>query len=264
LGAARAGFIILESGGSALDAVVAAAAALEDDPLFNAGTGAVLNVEGVAELDAAVMDGATLKAGAVANVVDVANPVRLARAVMDRTRHVLIAGRGARLLADELGIPRCDPASLITPRARSRWERDRKLEAGGGTIGAVAIDRAGHVAAATSTGGTSNKRVGRIGDSPLVGAGTYADDRGGAASMTGHGEAIIRVVAAKFACDRLAGGSSADAAAAATVRELERVGGRGGVILVDRAGKLGFAFNTARMSRAWVSGSGSEGSGFSP
>jgi beta-aspartyl-peptidase (threonine type) len=261
--AARAAYAVLGRGGSALEAVVAAVVWLEDDPLFNAGTGAVLDAQGNAVLDAAVMEGFSRRAGAVANVTDLKNPVVLARAVMEKTRHVLIAGRGASELAAELGIPRCAPGALVTARQKERWQA-RERERGGGTVGAVAIDSAGHVAAATSTGGTAGKRVGRIGDSPQMGSGTYADDRSGAVSMTGDGEVIIRAVAAKFACDALAGGESAARAAQRTVGELAGLGGEGGIILVDRAGALGFAFNTARMSRAWVDRDGNEGAGFDP
>jgi beta-aspartyl-peptidase (threonine type) len=263
LAAARAGYAVLAEGGSALDAVIAAAAVLEDDPQFNAGTGASLNRAGEVELDAAVMDGRQRAAGAVAGVRDIQNPIRLARAVMERTPHVLIAGAGASQLADEVGIPRCAPASLVTPRARARWERAAAQPAPG-TIGAVAIDSQGHVAAATSTGGTSGKRSGRIGDSPLLGAGTYADDRAGAVSMTGTGEPIIRVVAAKLACDLLRAGATPATAAAQTLQELASVGGEGGLILVDARGRTAFAFNTPRMSRAWVDGGGAEGSGYDP
>ncbi|HEX4621450.1 MAG TPA: isoaspartyl peptidase/L-asparaginase family protein [Myxococcaceae bacterium] len=263
LTAARAAYAVLSQGGSALDAVVAAAVTLEDDPQFNAGTGASLNQEGAAELDASLMDGRTRGAGAVAGVRDVKNPIRLARAVMERTRHVLIAGEGASQLADEVGIPRCDPASLVTPRARARWERAaQKLEHG--TIGAVAIDAQGHLAAATSTGGTSQKHRGRIGDAPVIGAGTYADDRGGAVSMTGPGEPILRAVAAKLASDLLRAGASPQTAAAQTVSEVAGLGGECGVILVDSRGRTAFAFSTPRLSRAWIDGEGVEGSGYEP
>jgi beta-aspartyl-peptidase (threonine type) len=263
LAAARAAYAVLAQGGHALDAVVAAAVTLEDDPQFNAGTGASLNQEGAAELDASLMDGRTRAAGAVAGVRDVKNPIRVARAVMERTRHVLIAGAGASQLADEAGIPRCDPASLVTPRARARWERAaQKLEHG--TIGAVAIDAQGHLAAATSTGGTSQKHRGRIGDAPLIGAGTYADDRGGAVSMTGPGEPIIRAVAAKLASDLLRAGATPATAAAQTLVEVASLGGECGIILVDSRGSTAFAFSTPRMSRAWIDGAGAEGSGYEP
>jgi len=261
--AARAAYAVLDRGGTALEAVVAAVVWLEDDPLFNAGTGAVLDAEGNAVLDAAVMEGTSRRAGAVANVTDLKNPVLLARAVMEKTGHLLIAGRGASELAAELGIPRCAPGALVTPRQKARWSANER-ERGGGTVGAVAVDAQGHLAAATSTGGTAGKRVGRIGDSPLIGCGTYADDRSGAVSMTGEGEVIIRAVAAKGACDALAAGESASRAAQRVIAELAGLNGEGGIILVDRAGALDFAFNTARMSRAWVDGQGNEGAGFGP
>lgn len=258
LAAARAGYAVLQRGGSALDAVVAAAVVLEDDPLFNAGTGAVLNADGEVELDAAVMEGERLLAGAVAAVRTVKNPVLLAREVMARTEHVLLAGPGADAFAREAGFPEVAQETLITQRARARWQKalnERGAPAGGGTIGAVALDARGHVAAGTSTGGTVLKRVGRVGDSPLIGSGTYADDRGGAVSCTGHGEAMIRVVLAKH-------GREAMAAAEEALRTLDRVGGKGGLILVDPSGGLGFAFNTERMSRAWVHSDRGEGGGF--
>ena len=263
--AARIGHRVLAAGGTALEAVEAAVVALEDDPLFNAGTGACLTADGDIELDAALMNGADLSCGAVAALKSFANPVRIARLVLERSGHVLLVGDGAARFARTQGVLPCPPAKLVTPRALERWEREREgLARRNGTVGAVAIDAHGHVAAATSTGGTSGKLSGRVGDTPLVGCGTYADDRGGAASATGHGESIVRVVMAKFACDRMAAGVSARQAAEAAVRELRRVHGEGGIILVDRTGGLGLAFNTARMSRAWIAGDGSEGSAFEP
>lgn len=266
LAAARAGYAVLTRGGSALDAVEVAAVALEDDPLFNAGTGSALNADGEVEMDASIMEGAALDAGAVAAVRAVRNPIRLARLVMQRTPHVLFAGAGAERLARELGLPPCDPASLVTPRARAAWQRARTAlpPPSHGTIGAVALDRAGHLAAATSTGGTRMKRAGRVGDSPLIGAGTYADDLSGACSCTGHGEAIIKVVLAKRACDLLRSGLSPAEAAPRGVLELSRVRGDGGLILVDRAGRVGVAFNSARMSRASIDAAGRELTGFCP
>jgi beta-aspartyl-peptidase (threonine type) len=265
LAAARIGHAVLARGGSALEAVEAAVVALEDDPLFNAGTGSCLNAEGDIEMDAAVMDGRDLTCGAVAALKAFPNPVKIARLVRERTGHVLLAGEGAARFARAQGLVPCPPARLATPRALERWDREKEgMARKNGTVGAVALDAAGHVAAATSTGGTSGKLPGRVGDTPLVGCGTYADDRGGAASATGHGESIVRVVLAKFACDRMAAGLSARRAAEEAIRELERVRGEGGIILVDRQGGLGLAFNTARMSRAWIAGDGSEGSAFEP
>jgi len=266
LTAARLGHAILAAGGSALDAVEVACAALEDNPLFNAGTGACLNADGDVELDAAIMEGSSLRAGGVAAIRGVKNPIRLARLVMERSPHVLLAAHGAERFAREQGVPPHPPSLLVTERALERWrqERAKLLAPKPGTVGAVAIDAAGHVAAATSTGGTSGKLAGRIGDSPLPGCGLYADDAAGAASATGQGEAIIRVVLSKYVCDRMAAGDPADAAAAAGVLQLARVGGDGGIIAVDRDGRLGFAMNTPRMSRASIDASGRESKGFAP
>ena len=263
LRAARAGHALLKDGGSALDAVEAAVVALEDDPRFNAGIGSCLNAEGEIEMDASIMSGADLRVGAVALVRDVRNPVRLARAVMERTPHAFLAGDGARRLAVEVGLPLVAPGALVTARALQHWQEARGLaSAEGGTVGAAALDAQGHVAAATSTGGMLMKRLGRIGDSPLPGCGTYADDSAGAASATGHGEAILRVLLTHVVCERLRAGSGPEAAAAAGLAELGRVQGRGGVIVVNRRGQVGAAFNSERMSRAWVDADGREGSAY--
>jgi beta-aspartyl-peptidase (threonine type) len=254
--AAAAGWEILARGGSALDAVEAAVRLLEDDPDYNAGTGACLTSAGDVELDASIMDGATLRCGAVAAVKDVVNPVTLARAVMERSEHALLVAAGASAFAREVGIPACDNARLITPRQRQRWERHVAERAApprsNGTVGAVARDRAGHLAAATSTGGMAMKRPGRVGDTPLVGCGTYADDAAAAVSCTGHGERIIQVTLARACADLVAQGRSAPDAAAEAIRQLgARVGGEGGVIVVGPAGEVGFAHNAEVMSRAW-------------
>lgn len=266
LDAARIGHAILAQGGSALDAVQAACSALEDDPLFNAGTGSCLNADGEVELDAAIMEGSTLRAGGVGAVRSVKNPILLARLVLERSPHVLLVGHGAERFAREQGVEPYPSALLITPRALERWQKERAklLAPKPGTVGAVAIDGAGRVAAATSTGGTSGKLAGRIGDSPLPGSGLYADDRAGAVSATGDGEAIMRVVLSKAVSDRMAAGESAAAATAAAIRELDRVGGEGGIIAVDRQGRLGFAMNAPRMSRASIDASGREESGYDP
>lgn len=264
LAAARIGHAILASGGSALDAVEAACRALEDDPLFNAGTGSCLNADGEVEMDAAIMEGSSLRAGGVAAVRTVKNPISLARRVMEDSPHVLLAAGGAERFAREQGIPPHPPSLLVTPRALERWEKERAKELAPkpGTVGAVAVDSSGRMAAATSTGGMSGKRAGRVGDSPLPGCGLYADDRGGAVSATGDGEKIIRVVLSKFVSDRMAAGESAALATAAAIHELERVGGEAGVIAVDRSGRLGFATNAAQMSRASIDASGREESGW--
>ena len=258
--AAAAAWEVLRRGGSALDAVVLASTLLEDDPTFNAGTGATLTGSGDVELDASLMEGATLAAGAVACVKDVKNPVLLARAVLERSGHLLLVGEGASGFAREVGIPAWPNDRLVIPQQRARFDAARganPVTVGGGTIGAVARDRAGHVAAATSTGGTFLKRPGRVGDSPIIGAGTYADDLLAAVSATGHGEPIIRITLARLIADLVGSGRSASEAAAEGIRILgARVGGRGGVIVVGPSGEPGFAYNTPAMARAWSEASG--------
>ncbi len=237
----------------------AAVRALEDDPLFNAGTGSTLTSAGDVELDASIMDGETLRCGAVAVVRDVKNPISLARAVMERTAHVMLAGPAASAFAREAGFPPHDNALLVTPGQRARWEEARRRgpTSRTGTVGAVARDARGHLAAATSTGGTSMKRPGRVGDTPVIGAGTYADDRLAAVSCTGHGERILQVTLARHAADLVGAGRSAMDAAREAVRVLgARVGGEGGLVVVGPAGEPGFAHNTQVMSRAWVAPDG--------
>ncbi|TMA25205.1 MAG: isoaspartyl peptidase/L-asparaginase [Deltaproteobacteria bacterium] len=260
--AAEAGLRVLLQGGSPLDAAQAAALVLEDDPQFNAGTGAALTSAGEVELDASCMDGTTLRAGAVACVKTIQNPILAARRVCDDTPHVLICGPGAEVFARESGIPQVENASLITPRQRARWEelheQAQKLGADSvrkkiGTIGAVAVDAHGHLAACSSTGGTMYKRPGRVGDTPIIGAGTYADDHEAAASSTGLGEAILKVTLARAACLRVREGDSPRAAAIAAVGLLrERAHGDGGIIIAGPDGRLGWAYNTPRMSRAFI------------
>ena len=259
--ACAAGADLLRAGGSALDAVELAVRMLEDDPLFNAGTGATLTAAGDVELDASIMDGATLRCGAVAVVRDVRNPVALARAIMERTAHVMLAGPAASAFAREAGIPAHDNALLVTPVQRARWEAARSGATAGktGTVGAVARDLRGHVAAATSTGGTAMKLPGRVGDTALVGCGTYADDALAAVSCTGHGEKIIQLTLARHAADLVGRGASAMEAARDAVAVLGlRVGGEGGLIVVGAAaGDVGFANNTPAMTRAWTAEDGS-------
>lgn len=265
LRAARAGREVLRAGGSALDAAVRAVEVLEDDELFNAGRGASLTEHGRVELDASVMEGERLRAGAVCALPPFAHPAAIARAVLEEGRHVLYAAHGAEAFARANGFEALSDEALITEAARARWESVRAGSASqgwaGGTVGAVAFDGA-HVAAATSTGGTMGKRAGRVGDSPIVGAGTWADDRAGAVSCTGAGEAILRVGMARGACERMRAGRSATEAAEESVRELrERVEGEGGLIAVSPRGELGWAKNTATMSHAWAAVDGSEHSG---
>ncbi len=255
--ALTAGRDILAARGGALDAVTEAVAVLEDDPLFNAGRGSVFTRAGTQEMDACVMDGTERRAGAVAGVFGPRNPVRAARAVMERSRHVLLIGDGALAFCRENGVAFCE-RGYFHSEARRR-ELRHALEHPGreppqyGTVGAVARDRRGNLAAATSTGGMTGKVPGRVGDTPIIGAGTYADNASCAVSATGHGEFFIRHVAA-FAIDaRLRhAGQPLDEAARAVIDELMAAGGSGGVIAVDRAGALALPFNTAGMYRGFV------------
>ena len=238
------------AGGGALDAAVAAVQVLEDDPLFNAGTGAVLTATGGVELDAAVMVAAGLRTGAVAGVTDFANPVELARAVMEDGRHVLLSGAGASRFGIDCGLAPIDPARLVGATRR----QDGSL---GGTVGAVCRDDRGALAVAVSTGGTAGKLPGRVGDSALCGAGFYAD-LAGAACATGHGEDFVRLVGCRRAVELLAGGMDAQTAADRLIEELEaRVNGLGGIIVVDSAGRPGVAHNAPYMSWAWRTAGGS-------
>ncbi|HEX3762443.1 MAG TPA: isoaspartyl peptidase/L-asparaginase [Kofleriaceae bacterium] len=266
--AAEVGSAVLDADGSALDAVVAAVRVLEDDPEFNAGTGAALTRDGAVETDAAVMCGDTRRVGAVAAVPDLGNPVLLARAVLDAGEHVLLAGPSAWQFADEVGFTRAAPGALVTERARQRLQaalasRDHGAgsiaaavrEREGGTVGAVARDRHGRLAAATSTGGIVRKRSGRIGDSPIPGAGTWAD-RDIAVSATGDGEAILRVALARTIAAYTASGLSVREAASAALAELRRItGGTAGVIAVDHA-ELAFVTLSSTMPVAWIDDTG--------
>ena len=247
--AAKAGWTHLIAGGSALDAVEAAVRVMEDDPTFNAGRGSHFNRFGDVETDAIIMDGATLDLGAVASVQGVRNPVSLARLVMTRSPHNFIVGAGAQAFAREMGVPLVEPAAMMgTPRIAG-WSPPEEAD----TVGATALDASGNLAVAASTGGTADKWPGRVGDSPLVGCGAYADNAAGAASATGHGEKLMRVVISKTACDYLAAGKSAQEAADAVICLLhERLGGYGGIILVDRHGHIGLAHNTPNMAYAYI------------
>ncbi|MGC9394366.1 MAG: isoaspartyl peptidase/L-asparaginase [Anaerolineae bacterium] len=247
--AARVGWAHLVAGGPALDAVEAAVRVMEDDPTFNAGRGSHFNRSGDVETDAIIMDGATLDLGAVASVQGVQNPVSLARLVMTRSPHNFIVGAGAQAFAREMGVPLVEPALMMgTPRIAG-WSPPEEAD----TVGAVALDTSGNLAVAASTGGTADKWPGRVGDSPLVGCGAYADNAAGAASATGHGEKLMRVVISKTACDYLAAGRPAQETADAVIRLLYgRLGGYGGIILVDRYGHIGLAHNTPNMAYAYI------------
>ena len=263
--ALQAGEEVLRSGGQALDAVCAAVVMLEDDPLFNAGRGAVFTHTGSHEMDAAVMRGDTLDAGAVAGVTGVRNPILLAREVMEYSGHVMLSGQGAEAFARQSGMVFEDPAYFHDDFRHRQWTevRDSDIyrldhaegdERKFGTVGAVARDVRGHLAAATSTGGMTNKRWGRIGDSPVIGAGTYANDRTCAISCTGHGEFFIRsVVAYDISCLIEYGGLSLEEACQHVVTDkLMNMGGEGGLIAVDALGHLCLPFNSEGMYRGWA------------
>jgi L-asparaginase / beta-aspartyl-peptidase len=259
--ALQEGWRVLQRGGSATDAVESAIVILEDDPVFDSGTGAHLNRDGIVELDAILMDGATLQAGAVAVLRRIKNPIRLARKLMETNEHMMLVAEGAEKFAVEQGIPLCDPKDLIVPREIAAWD---KCHAGPhsdvhhvhslGTVGAVAIDARGNLVAGTSTGGTCCKRAGRVGDSPLIGCGTYADQEAGGVSCTGWGEAIMKVVLAKAAVDQLrVSGAQAQQVADNCIQLLAtRTKGTGGLILLDREGNPAAAFNTPNMAWACV------------
>ena len=254
--AALAGWRVLADGGAALDAVERAVRALEDDPRFNAGRGSVLNRDGAVEVDASIMEGDRLQCGAVAALSRIANPITVARRVLESRRQVLLVGEGALAFARSVGIPECDPASLVTDRQRKRHAELARQPAtrGGGTVGAVALDRNGTIAAATSTGGTPGKLPGRVGDSALIGCGTYADSSIGGVSCTGDGEAIMRVVLGHRALRYLKDADDPDYAAKVAVDLLvDEGGGQGGLILIDWRGRVGFATSTRLMPVAMMS-----------
>ncbi len=265
--ALTAGRDILAADGSALDAVTAAVVALEDDPLFNSGRGAVFTAAGTQEMDAAVMEGSYRHAGAVAGIFGPKNPVLAARAVMERTPHVLLIGDGALALCREAGLAFADRRYFHTPeRWRALQETLVRQKSGipeedearrHGTVGAVARDRRGDLAAATSTGGTTGKLPGRVGDTPLIGAGTFADNASCAVSATGHGEFFIRFAAAHEIAARIVHrGEKLAEAARSVVGALGRIGGSGGVIAVDGSGALALPFNCSGMYRGYVNDDG--------
>lgn len=254
--ALRAGHRVIEERGSSIDAVTAAIVILEDSPYFNAGKGAVFTHDGINELDAAIMSGPTRTAGAVAGVRTIKNPILLARAVMEKSRHVMMVGSGAEEFAATVGVERVDPSYF---RTEERWQelQQKRKDDKFGTVGVVALDRSGALAAGTSTGGLTNKRYGRVGDSPIIGAGTYADPRC-AVSATGHGEFFIRYTVARDICARVeyAGTPIARAASDVIDRELVEAGGAGGVIALDSAGHFAMPFNTPGMYRGYIGADG--------
>jgi len=263
--AVDAGWAILSDGGSAVDVVEAAVRVMEDDPTFDAGRGSVLNAAGDIEMDAIIMDGSDLNCGAVAAVQRVRHPVTLARLVMapppSGCNHVLLASAGAEAFARERDLPFCLPKYLSTEQEEKRWRQAQaetahnpnEVAGPSDTVGAVALDVHGNLAVATSTGGTFNKHPGRVGDSPLVGCGAYADNRTGAVSATGEGEALMKVVISKTACDFMAQGMTAQEAADAAIAILaERTTGVGGLIVLDKTGDVGLAHNTAHIAHAYT------------
>jgi beta-aspartyl-peptidase (threonine type) len=268
----EAGYAILAAGGTALDAVIAAVKILEDSPLFNAGQGAVLTADGTCELDASIMDGRTQDAGAIAGVRTVKNPITLARAVMEKSPHVMLSGEGAEKFAQLQNLELVPNEYFRTDHRRAQLEqakaREKARETGRptssldrdhfartaryGTVGCVALDQAGNLAAGTSTGGMTNKKFGRVGDAPIIGAGTYANNATCAVSATGWGEYFIRVgVARDIAAQVEYKKSSLADAAAATIAKVAALGGDGGVIAIDRAGNLALPFNTSGMYRGY-------------
>jgi L-asparaginase / beta-aspartyl-peptidase len=264
--ALTAGYRVLSGGGTSLDAVQAAIVILEDSPLFNAGKGAVFTHEGTNELDASIMDGATMKAGAVAGLKHIRNPIRLARLVMEKSPHVLMAGEGAEAFARQEGVEFVDQKYFYTDRAwkalqdalAAEKKKAAQTDDHHGTVGAVALDQHGNLAAGTSTGGLTNKRFGRIGDSPIIGAGTYANNQSCGISSTGIGEFWIRYTVAHDICARVQyTHASIQAAADAIIQgELKPVGGEGGVIGLDAQGNVMMAFNTTGMGRGYVGADG--------
>ena len=255
-----AGYAVLKDGGTSLNAVTVAVVLLEDNPLFNAGRGSVFTLDGRNEMDASIMDGRTLQAGAVCGLTRIRNPVLLARAVMESSEHVMMAGAGAEEFASSQGFSFVPQSYFYTPERWQQLERIRRGDIGVsghtishvGTVGAVALDGFGNLAAATSTGGMTGKRFQRIGDSPIIGAGTYADDRSCAVSATGHGEVFIRSAVAHDICARMRFGGRSVAAAAREVvlAELPALEGEGGVIAIDAQGEIAMEFNSEGMFRA--------------
>lgn len=272
--ALQTGYAVLKGGGSSLDAVVAAIQVMEESPLFNSGVGAVFTSEGTNELDASIMDGQTLRAGAVAGVKHIRSPIAAARMVMEHSPHVMMTGDGAETFARENGLEMVENDYFYTDRRFQALQRAREAEAGGsssappntdypalspgaekfGTVGVVALDASGNLAAGTSTGGMTNKKFGRVGDSPIIGAGTYADNVTAAISATGHGEYFIRGVISHDIASRMRyAGEDVDTAARTVIMEkLTQMGGTGGVIAMDGAGNISMPFNTEGMYRGYI------------
>jgi L-asparaginase / beta-aspartyl-peptidase len=261
------GWRVLERGGTALDAVESAIVVMEDDDTFDAGRGSFLTRDGRVQLDALLMEGATLRAGGVGCVERIRNPIQAARLVLDQSPHVYFVAEGAERFAEEQGMKLCRNQELVIEREVERLKAAQEKEAAGhpdltfagpdnshDTVGAVALDADGNIAAGTSTGGTLNKAPGRVGDSSLIGCGCYADNKSGAASCTGWGEPIMKLVLAKWAADRVRTGGAPDLVATEAMSYLQqRLKGHGGIILLDQRGRFGIAHNTPRMAWAYRS-----------
>ena len=261
--ALHTGDSVLRTGGTSVDAVVATIMLLEECPLFNAGKGAVFSWEGRNELDASIMEGATLKAGAVAGVTTIRNPIRAARAVMENSPHVLLSGKGAAEFAREQGLPMVKNRHFYTRerydqmKALKKKTREREQADNHGTVGCVALDQYGNLCAGTSTGGMTGKRYGRIGDAPLIGAGNYADNKSCAVSCTGHGEFFIRAGVAREVAARMEyGGVPLEEAATRTLQKITNMGGTGGFIALDSRGNITMPFNTSGMFRGYIRSTG--------
>lgn len=266
------GYAVLAGGGSSVDAVIAAVALMEDSPLFNAGKGAVFTYSGKNELDASIMDGSNLKAGAVAGVTTIKNPIKAAYAVMTQSPHVMLAGRGAEKFAEEQGLEIVEPGYFVDSARYQQFlkrrgaggtegavlQGDQDTEKKFGTVGAVALDQHGNIAAATSTGGMSDKKYGRVGDSPIIGAGTYANNNTCGVSSTGWGEYFIRLAVAHdiSAMMEYGGRSLQDAADSVIMKKLPRLGGDGGIIALDGEGNISMTFNTDGMYRGYIKAEG--------
>jgi beta-aspartyl-peptidase (threonine type) len=266
--AVEIGWRVLERGGTALDAVEEAIVAMEEDDTFDAGRGSFLNEDGRVQLDALMMDGATLQAGGVGCVERLRNPIRAARKVLSDSPHIYFVGEGAERFAEKHGIALCANEELVLPRELARWKDAKQQQfltvppefAGGpasshDTVGAVALDVSGNIAAGTSTGGTLNKAAGRVGDSSLIGCGCYADNHSAAVSTTGWGEPMMKLVLGKWAADRVEMGEAPQQVAEQAIGRLyTRLQGHGGIILLDAQGRMGLAHNTPRMAWAWMRG----------
>ena len=266
--ALEAGYAVLDGGGKSLDAVIAAIKIMEDSPLFNAGKGAVFSSDGKNELDASIMDGSNLMAGAVAGVTTIKNPITAAYAVMTKSQHVMMAGKGAEKFAQEQGLEIVDPSYFFDSVRYQQWLKIKNEDLGKeassidpyikekkfGTVGAVALDQLGNIAAGTSTGGMTNKKYGRVGDAPIIGAGTYANNNTCGVSATGHGEYFIRLSVARdiAAMMEYAGLSLQEAADSVVMKKLTTLGGDGGVIALDRQGNISMTFNSEGMYRGYI------------